>query len=295
VVLNKLVRDKHPAETVESARRLKEKMEKGSAAPLDLSHVKALVVDDFMPNLNMAAGLLRKYKIQVDCASSGLEAIDLIKKGETAFDFIFMDHLMPDMNGIETVQAIRGLGTVYAKSVPIFAVTADDTGNEQMFLDNGFQAVLPKPLSVSKLDAFIKKWFYDKMTHGTAEKNEGEKDMKIEIPGVDEAKVLDLYGGDMEIFLPVLRSYASAIPAALDKMRTVSAQSLPEYVVSVHGVKSTSDSIGAEEARRMAYELEALAKAGDISSVLAKNEALIHCVETLLVGIQNWLKQLDAK
>jgi HPt (histidine-containing phosphotransfer) domain-containing protein len=105
---------------------------------------------------------------------------------------------------------------------------------------------------------------------------------------------MELYDGNMEIFLPVLRSYLSVIPAALEKMRSVSPETLVEYKVKVHGVKSTSESIGAMEARRMAVELEALAKAGDLPGVLAKNEALLRHVDELLGNIQQWLARLDA-
>jgi signal transduction histidine kinase/CheY-like chemotaxis protein len=296
-VLNKFVRDKYPAETIEAARRLKNELVHGTGAQLDLRHVKVLVVDDFLPNLNAAAGMLRKYKIQVDCASSGQEAIDRIKRMEPHYNIVFMDHLMPDMDGIETTRRIRSLGTEYAKNLQVVALTANTaTGNEQMFLDNGFMAVIPKPISVAKLDVFIKKWIFNKANIGSdsivAEKK--EEDMKIDIPGVDEGKVMELYDGDMDIYLPVLRSYVSVMPAALEKMYNVSAENLSEYVVQVHGVKSTSDSIGAEEARKMAFDLEVMAKAGDLAGVLAKNGALLQYVKDLLVNIQNWLTRIDA-
>jgi CheY-like chemotaxis protein len=122
--LNKLVRDRYPAETVEAARKLKSQLEQNtSTAPLELSYEKALVVDDFLPNLNMAAGMLRKYKMQVDSVLSGQEAVDRIKKGEPEYTVIFMDYLMPDMDGIEAARLIRSLGTEYAKNIPIIAVT----------------------------------------------------------------------------------------------------------------------------------------------------------------------------
>jgi CheY-like chemotaxis protein len=303
IMLNKLVRDRYPAETVEAARRLKGNMEqKAASARLDLSYMKALAVDDFLPNLNVAAGMLRKYKIQVDSVLSGQEAVDLIKKGEPTYDIIFMDHLMPDMDGIETVRLIRSLDTEYAKSVPVIALTAvvDDAAEGaasggQMFLDNGFQAVLSKPLSLTKVDAFLKDCIRGKNKASSVDSDMKEKNMKIEITGVDENKIMELYDGDMEIFLPVLHSYLSAIPASLEKMRSVSAETLAEYRVSVHGVKNTSESIGAMEARRMAAELEVLSKNGDLSGVLAKNEALLRCVDDLLDNIRVWLERLDGK
>jgi PAS domain S-box-containing protein len=296
-ILNRLVRDRYPDETVEAARRLKESLVKRSGAvTLDLSYMKALVVDDFLPNLNVAAGMLRKYKMEVDCVLNGHEAVKRIESGGSAYDLIFMDHQMPDMNGIEVTRLIRSLSSEYAKSVPIVALTADDdvkNGAEgvKMFLNNGFQAVLPKPLSFSKLDAFMKDWIRKKITKNTYKKK--EKKMEIEIPGMDQDKIMELYDGDLDIFMPVLRSYLAVIPATLDKMRSVSAETLPEYVVSVHGVKSVSESIGAESARKMAADLEALAKAGDLSGVLAKNGDLISYVGGLLVNIKAWLGNIE--
>jgi len=303
-LLNKLVRDSHPIETVEAARRLKDSLiNKTGSFNMDLSHIKAMVVDDFLPNLNVAAGMLRKYKIQVDCVLNGYEAIKRIERGEPAYDIIFMDHQMPDIDGIETTLQIRSLSTEYAKNVPIIALTADDAAIEskasgedaqganagQIFLDNGFQAVLSKPLSFSKVNAFINNWIREKIAKNIDTSTGMENKMKIEIPGVDKSKIMELYDGDMDIFLSVLRSYLSVIPATLVKMRSVSAETLPEYRVWAHGVKSTSESIGCETARKMAAELEALAKAGDISGVLAKNQACINYVEKLLSDIENWL------
>ncbi|MDR2952250.1 MAG: response regulator [Treponema sp.] len=298
-VLNQFVRDRYPAETVNAARQLKKKMEETKASLPDLSQKRALVVDDFPPNLHAAAGMLRKYKMQVDCLSGGKEAVERVDSEDPQYDLIFIDYLMPEMDGVEAVKIIRSLDSEYAKNVPIIALTAVTAGEaaekENMFLNNGFNAVLSKPISISKLDAFIKSWVNNISGNGEASLEKKEKDMKIDIPGVDEGRVMELYDGDLEIYLPVLRSYLSAIPETMLKLKQVTAETLPAYVVSVHGVKSTSDSIGAEEARKMALELELLAKAGNLSGVLEKNGALVQYVEKLLVNINNWLAKLDNK
>jgi signal transduction histidine kinase/CheY-like chemotaxis protein len=129
----------------------------------DLSYAKVLVVDDFQTNLDVAAGMLRKYKMQVDCVTSGQESIDLITAGTPVYDAIFMDHMMPEMDGIEAVKIIRALGTKYAENIPIVAMTANVVaGNEQMFLDNGFNVFLPKPFNVMLLDSIVQRWVRDK-------------------------------------------------------------------------------------------------------------------------------------
>jgi signal transduction histidine kinase/CheY-like chemotaxis protein len=298
-VLNKFIRDKYPAETVEAARQLKNKLDKKSGSELpDLSDLRALVVDDFLPNLNVAAGILRKFKMQADCVSNGKEAVQRIKNGEPKYDIVFMDLLMPDMDGVEATRWIRSLSTEYADKIPIIALSAiitDDPAEKEMSLiESGFQTILYKPLTVAKMDSFISNWLHDKLKDGgTAPKK--EKDVKIDIPGVDEGKIIEMYDGDFDIFLPVLRSYLSVIPDALEKMSHVTGETLPQYTVTVHGVKSTSDSIGAEQVRKMALELEMAAKAGDLALVQAKNGALLQHVKELLSNIQKWLAKVDAK
>jgi signal transduction histidine kinase len=129
----------------------------------DLSYARVLVVDDFPTNLDVAASLLRKYKLLVDCVSCGRDAVDRIAAGEPLYDTVFMDHMMPELDGLEATRLIRALGTSYAKNLPIIALTANAVaGNEQMFLENGFNAFLPKPFNATTLDAIVQRWVRDK-------------------------------------------------------------------------------------------------------------------------------------
>jgi CheY-like chemotaxis protein/two-component sensor histidine kinase len=129
----------------------------------DLRYIRVLVVDDFSANLDVAAGMLRKYKMQVDCTTSGREAVDRITAGKPVYDAIFMDHMMPGMDGVEATRLIRAIGTKYAEKIPVIALTANAVaGNEQMFLDNGFNAFLPKPFNVMALDSIVQRWVKDK-------------------------------------------------------------------------------------------------------------------------------------
>jgi CheY-like chemotaxis protein len=125
----------------------------------DLSYARVLVVDDFTTNLDVATGMLRKYNMHVDSLMSGREALDRVAAGEPLYDAVFMDHMMPEMDGVEATAAIRSLGTEYAKNIPVIALTANAVaGNEQMFLSNGFNAFLPKPFNVMSLDKVVQRW-----------------------------------------------------------------------------------------------------------------------------------------
>jgi CheY-like chemotaxis protein len=149
---------KETIENLRSFRYLEDKKHK-KLVRSDLSYARVLLVDDFSTNLDVAAGMLRKYKMQVDCVLSGQEAVNRITAGEPVYDAIFMDHMMPGMDGIEATKAIRDLGTEYAKNIPIIALTANVVaGNEQMFMDNGFNAFLAKPFNVMSLDSIIQRW-----------------------------------------------------------------------------------------------------------------------------------------
>ena len=110
------------------------------------------------------------------------------------------------------------------------------------------------------------------------------------IPGVNIDAGLELYGGEMDIYVTVLESFVTNTPAALDKLRNVTKESLPDYVIAVHGIKSVSATIAAEEVSARAKKLETMAKAGDLPGVLAGNPDFIKDVEILVNDIRNWLK-----
>ena len=121
---------------------------------------RVLVVDDTITNQDITRGMIKPYGIQVDCVCSGQEAVDAIRGGLVRYDAVFMDHLMPGMDGIEAVRIIREeIGTEYARNVPIIALTANAlAGNGEMFLENGFQAFLLKPIDVMQMDRILNIW-----------------------------------------------------------------------------------------------------------------------------------------
>ena len=113
--------------------------------------------------------------------------------------------------------------------------------------------------------------------------------MAIEIPGVDVQKGLDLYDNEEEFYIFALRSWATNTPEALDKLRSVSKETLPAYAISIHGVKGTAAHIGAEKIREKALNLEVLAKAGDLDGVLAANDSFLKEADATLETVKNWL------
>jgi signal transduction histidine kinase/CheY-like chemotaxis protein len=131
-----------------------------NAAASASSGMRVLVVDDVDINLEVARGLMEPYGLTVDCVLSGREAIEKISRGDPRYNMILMDHMMPEMDGIEAVRIIRGeIGSEYARTVPIVALTANAlAGNEEMFLKHGFNGFISKPIDIIRLDEMLKKW-----------------------------------------------------------------------------------------------------------------------------------------
>jgi CheY-like chemotaxis protein/HPt (histidine-containing phosphotransfer) domain-containing protein len=259
----------------------------------NLSHVTVLVVDDYLPNLDVAKWILGKYNMKIDCASSGEEAVEKIKLNE--YDAVFMDYMMPGMDGIETTRLIRA----DEKDLPIIALTADAIeGSEQMFLQAGFQAFLTKPINISSLDAVIRKWItrgvsdfsYEK-TKSPPQKNEPAVSRECEIAGINVKYGLSLYDDDMEMFLDITRSFAEDIPEELEKLREVSEETLRAYAINVHTVKGCAAGIGAKKLSDKAFQLEQMAKSNNLSGILQENDEFIKSAYALVKDIRAWFDE----
>ena len=250
-------------------------------------------------NLDLAAGLMSKYKMQVDCVTSGYAAVERIRCGEPVYNAVFMDHMMPEMDGIEASEAIRGIGTEYALKVPIIVLTANAIhGTEKMFYKHGFQAYLSKPIDILELDSVIRKWVSNEpQGNETAESiytiDNEKTGIGCTIPDVDMKQGLSFWGGDMSLYLSILHSFADNIPISLEKIRDVAIETLNNYRISVHGLKGTSASIGAERISKSAAYLEALAQNGDLPGILSENGRFIRDMENIVSDIRKWLNQHD--
>lgn len=131
---------------------------------------KVLIVDDNAMNLKVTQGLLRPYQLQTEIVGSGLEAVHLVKTNRD-YDLIFLDHMMPGMDGVETAAKIRELDGTYFKEVPIVALTANAiSGVREKFLESGFQDYLSKPVELNQLEGILSRWLPEEKI----EKDRGE-------------------------------------------------------------------------------------------------------------------------
>ncbi|MDR2503915.1 MAG: response regulator [Deltaproteobacteria bacterium] len=264
---------------------------------------KVLVVDDMPTNIDVTRGLLAPYGLFVDQAGSGSKAVEMIRARKVSYDLIFMDHMMPVMDGIETVRVIREeIGTDYAREVPIIALTANAmAGNKEMFAQHGFNGFLAKPIDVIQLDAELKLWIRDKQSESTLLQARQAAESKNKSPCVAEAafdisnacgfKLFDLAEGlrrygDEDIYLQVLRSYLRHTPPLLDSIRALSRETLPEYALAVHSLKGASHGICAANVASLAEKLEKDSKAGDLDAVLAGNQRLLEAAQELLQELE---------
>lgn len=123
---------------------------------LNAPQANILVVDDHVLNLNVAEAILESFGIKADLAYSGIKAIEMVKKKK--YDIILMDHMMPEMDGIETTHNIQALGEDY-KNIPIIAVTANAYAEaKNLLLSNGMVDFLTKPIHIKELEAKLKHW-----------------------------------------------------------------------------------------------------------------------------------------
>ncbi|MCL2789446.1 MAG: PAS domain S-box protein [Desulfobulbus sp.] len=270
-----------------------------------IPYAKVLVVDDVPTNLAVAKAMLQRYSMAVDCVASGQESIDLIRSEEPRYNAVFMDHMMPGMDGVEALHRIRAIDSDYARSVPVIILTANViSGNKQKFLEQGFQAFLGKPINPAQLDAVISRWVKDPhqkvspdcpqddaLPPYPSQEAEEKAEVSYTVEGLDIQKAVSRFGSEA-VFFDVLRSYAANTPQVLDQMRHLVETDLVEYGILAHGMKGSSYSVEANALGDMAKELEYAAKNQDWPKVRETFPAFLEIAEKLLRDIDALLREL---
>ena len=274
---------------------------------IKLPYASVLVVDDNATNLDVAKGLMKPYGMQIDTSASGQQAIDVIRMESTKYNAIFMDHMMPGMDGIEATEKIRDIGTDYAKNIPIIALTANAiAGNEKMFLSKGFQDFLSKPIDISRLDSVIRHWVRDKSMEDEKWGMEQEESselvssyqssiLKYKINGIDLKAGLERFSGDGETYLQILRSYSANVRNLLDSIKEINKDNLKDYTITVHGIKGSSRNIGANIVGDKAEDLEKAAKEGNLGYVCEKTPDLVQTIIKLLADLNEMQSKISAQ
>ena len=231
--------------------------------PFTADGCRVLVVDDNRINRKIATIFLQSYGMEIDEADSGTAAIALVRK--KCYDIIFMDHMMPDVDGVETTRVIRRLLGENGQ-VPIIALTANAVdGVREMFLSEGMNDLVTKPIEVRTLVAKLKKWLPpEKVLKQSGMRKNGERhEASISIEGLDVQEAMRLVGNET-LFWAVLKEYYRVIDKKYGMIGEYERQEKwKEYTIEVHALKSASRQIGAMELAAVAEQMEAAGNAKD--------------------------------
>jgi len=230
-----------------------------------------LIVDDVETNLYVAKGLLAPYGLNIDIATSGFEAIEKVKNGNV-FDIIFMDHMMPKLDGIETTNIIREQG--YTQ--PIVALTANAlAGQADVFLKNGFDGFISKPIDIRQLNVTLIKFIRNKQSPETLEAAQKEK---AEFDRKQAAKTAQGRQIDTQLAAIFTRDAEKAI-SALDGVfqKNFSSESdIQLYIINVHAMKSALANIGETNISATALRLEQAGREKDFKLMKAETKNFLN-------------------
>jgi len=238
---------------------------------------RVLVVDDVESNLYVAKGFLMPYKLTIDTANCGAQVISKIKSGEV-YDIIFMDHMMPDMDGIKTAKKLRSLG--YDK--PIIALTAAALNDsKKLFMDNDFSGFISKPIDISVLDKYLLRFIRDKQPLELIENarlmaTKQSKDFAIE--GTLPNMLVDSFLRDAKNSSKILENYAHK--RAFDKA------SQKAYVVQAHAMKSALLNINRPKLANLAASLEAAGREPDLAYIQDETPRFIELLKSVVSELE---------
>ena len=226
-------------------------------------HGRVLIVDDVLTNLEVAKKLMEPYKLNIETAMNGYEALDKIKALETYYDIIFMDYMMPGMDGIETTKIIRELG--YKGTIIVLTANAV-VGADKMFLQNGFDDFVSKPIDIKILDSVIKK--YVKSEEEAKKSNAGI----TQNPNTEKINnnILELFKRDAQNSMDTFKE-------------AIETGDLKLIAVTACAMKSACVNIGESEASELARTLEeSIQNNNKIGNIEAKCHELVEMLEKIL-------------
>ncbi len=226
-----------------------------------------LVVDDNSVNLTVVQGLLNPLDMNIETALSGKEAVNKVINKK--YDIIFMDHMMPEMDGVETTRVIRRMLGENGQ-VPIIALTANAVdGTRELFIREGMDDFVTKPIELRIIISKLKKWLpKEKIIREKKESSIGsqagvENNTDIQITGLDVQSAMKLLGRE-ELFWSVLKEYYRVIDKKYGLIKEYEQnEQWKEYTVEVHGLKSASRQVGADMLAEEAEQMEAAGNSED--------------------------------
>lgn len=258
--------------------------------------VKVLIVDDNVINRKVARGFLKNYGFDLTEAESGSEAIELVRTAW--YDIIFMDHMMPGMDGIEAAEIIRRDCGENGTAPVMIALTANAMeGMREHFLEHGFQDFIAKPLDRKELNDVLLRWVPEKYRQSEIREEECKplNSAEFQIDGINMDAAMQYYSGDEDGFIELLEIYCMDGKRKIPLLYELVETDILRYQIEVHGLKSASANIGALGVSAMAREQENAAAQGDRELIGQKFPLLMAEYETLLANIGQFLEQRRRK
>jgi CheY-like chemotaxis protein len=257
---------------------------------------KVLIVDDISTNLRVSKELMSLYGLEAHTCLSGPEAVNLARSNR--YDVIFMDHMMPGMDGVEAASIIRGIdrGDRYYQSLPIIALTANAvSGQREMFLRSGMNDFLAKPIDLQRLDSILQKWLPKEkqlsVESGTTGMPAATGHAELfEIPGVSVEAGLNNSGGSVATYVDILEVFCMDADEKVGEIGQCAASgNLDLYKTLAHALKGASRIIGATEFGDFAARMEEAARDKDAGVIARETGAFLEALRGLSGDIRKSL------
>ena len=268
---------------------------------------KILIVDDNTINLRVESSLMKNYRFTIDTALSGMEALEKLESKD--YDMVFMDHMMPEMDGVDTLHRIRDKAGIYYANIPVIALTANAVaGAKEMLIAEGFQDFLSKPVEIASMHRILEKYLpdakkiydfeddatdvqsgetvYNDHEHGTIYEQQHNPQASVKEPGAETAREdtaadIDekqgaLYCGSLEDFEDILKIHYEDYEENSRKIQAFyDSKDWKNYVILVHGLKSSMKSVGIMKLSDMCLGLELAGKENRIDYILKNHDAMM--------------------
>lgn len=253
----------------------------GFTAPL--AHI--LVVDDIKINLCVVEGLLKPLEIIVDTCTSGAQAIEMVQKSD--YDIVFMDHMMPEMDGVEAVAAIRALEGGSFATLPIVALTANAvSGMREMFLQNGFTDFLAKPVDIPQLYSILDRWLPSEKKLWAQKEMAVSQETTLFIENVNVRAGIRNTGGTLDGYMDILATFYEDAK----RMRKLVQETLQDgdmglYTIYTHALSSALISIGADVLGQQAKDLENAGRQNDMELLQMRTGRFLQELDIMIENI----------
>ena len=296
----------------------KSKQQEHSRSHFVAEQARILVVDDVEMNLKVFRNLLKRSKVQVDLATGGMECLNMVCLNH--YDLIFMDHMMPELDGIETYHRMCSLQDNLNVNTPVVMLTANAlSGMREMYLKEGFCDYLSKPINHVQLDNLLLRYLPEELVQYTekegknlmgenaTEGNEIEEEMAEEKrdcwqeddfpqggglealqqwdPGLDMDKALGFCGGNQEFYLELLRDFGNNNRQE-QLTKFYEERDWKNYTVVVHALKGVSRTLGFADLGDVAESLQKASEAEDVDTIQLNHPRMMEKYQHILYGIK---------